>query len=418
MMKKLTLKTVTKAKWLKGTLMLIAMALLLNGCQEMENETENDLLFLKSAETVEVAGDVFLSPKQFIRGNGQPVMESLTLDENAVENFAPDFMLYLKNGDEEGNRVSSAIVKLDGKRLFGPSDFSKKINQLSVQVSGISSESVLEVEVRGEPGGFVEVWIEGTLLEVGKPYKMYITSFLGEVYGVNDDDTKSLLYQHDGRMSSIREHNQKLYVQTHSNSLDEWNIHVLDLEGNLLEIPELPEEVTWSVDFTILPDGKFAVYNNDADVVYFLNADFSYQTKVDVDKNGSSWQVMKGIVVGNDLIICENGFRKLLKIDLSTYEVSEFRDFSHLDEPLLNTVSYSDGVFYLGGRYNIYSFEEREPEELFVTLPTFYSDIEIVGNYAYVASYNGSNIYKIDLTDGTYSEYLTVSLPRDIEIVK
>lgn len=417
-MKELKLKKMKKVKWFFGVFVLVVMALLFNGCHDIENEMTDDLPLLKSAETIEVAGDVFLSSAKFIRGLGKPVMETLMLDENIVDNFAPDFILYLKNGSEEGNRVSSAIVKLDGKKLFGPSDFSQQVNQLSVPVSGITSESVLEVEVRGEPGGFVEVWIEGTLLEEENLYKMYFTSLTQGLFGVNDEDTKSLLYEYEGRMSVIQAHNQKLYVHTHTLSLDEWAIHVLDLEGNLLEILEFPEEVTWSVGFTILPDGKFAVYNNDDNEVYFLNPDFTYETRI-AFAGGWSRQVMNGIVVGNDLILCENGFQKLLKINLNSYDVSEFRNFSHLNESYLASVAYSDGVYYLGGRNNIYSFKEGEPEKLVATLPSYANvDIEIDGNYAFVASNFGGKIYKIDLTDGSFSDYTSVYNPRNIEIVK
>lgn len=420
MMKELSLEKLKKVKWFNGAFILVVVALLFNGCQEIENEIENDMPFLKSAETVQVAGDVFLSPVKFIRGIEKPLVETLTLDENAVENFAPDFILYLKNGDEDGSRVSSAIVKLDGKQLFRPSDFSQQLEQLSVPVTGITSESVLEVEVRGEPGGFVEVWIEGTLLEEENPYKMYFTvRGMQTLFGVMHDDTHFSLYKETLRMSIVKEYNQKLYVHMHSLNLDKWHIRVLDLEGNLLEILEFPEEVKWSVGFTILPDGRFAVYNNDDDEVYFLNSDFSYQTKIAVAKNWSR-QVMKGIVVGNDLILCENGFQKLLKIDLTTYEVSEFRNFSHLNESFLASVAYSDGVFYLGGRNNVWSFKEGEPEKLVAALPTVANvDIEVDGNYAFVASSFGNKIYKIDLTDGSYSDYIiSVYNVEDIEIVK
>lgn len=420
MMKELKLKKMKKGKWFNGAIILMVVALLFIGCHDIENEIENDMPFLKSAETVQVAGDVFLSPVKFIRGIESPSVETITLDENAVENFAPDFMLYLKNGGEEGNRVSSAIVKLDGKQLFGPSDFSQQVSQLSVPVSGITSESVLEVEVRGEPGGFVEVWIEGTLLEEENPYKMYFTArSMQTLFGVMHDDTYFSLYNETLRMSTVKEYNQKLYVHMHSLNLDEWHIHVLDLEGNLLEILEFPEEVTWSVGFTILPDGKFAVYNNDNNEIYILNPDFTYETKIAFAGHGHR-QVMKGIVVGNDLILCENGFQKLLKVDLNTYEVTEFRDFSHLNESFLASVAYSDGVFYLGGRNNVWSFKEGEPEKLVATLPTVANvDIEIDGNYAFVASNFGNKIYKIDLTDGSYSDYITsVYNLEDIEIVK
>lgn len=417
-MKELESRKMKKAKWIYGVFILLALPLLFIGCQDIENEVADDMPFLKSAETIEVAGDVFLSPTKFIREKGEPVVETLLLDENIVDNYAPDFNLYLKNGDEEGNRVSSAIVKLDGKQLFGPADFSQEVDQLSVPLSGITAESVLEVEVRGAPNGFVEIWIEGTLLEEENTYRIYFSSISNGLFGIEDDGTISNLYQHQGRIMKVQAHNHKLYTQINSLALDEWAMHVLDYEGNLLEILEFPEEVTWAVSFTILPDGRFAVYNNDDDVVYFLNPDFTYQTEIQVRRT-SSRQVMKGIVVDNDLIICEDGYRKLLKIDLSTNEVSEFRNFSHLNESFLGSLAYSEGVYYLGGRENIYSFKEGEPENVVVTFPTFSNvDIEIDGQYAYVASNFGGKIYKVDLTDGSFEDIASGYRPEDIEIIK
>jgi hypothetical protein len=418
-MKKLI--STNKRHWNSIHIVLIFLLtfLVLNSCNDTEKEFTDDVLNLKSSVLPEIAGDLFLSNVTFVRAEGDPVKEIRTLNENDSEQYAPDFILYLQNGDEAGKRVSSAVVKLNGKLLFGPLDFSQQVDQLSVPVSGITSESVLEVEVRGEPGGFIQIWIEGTLLEEENPYKMYfITNYNRSLYGVRNDDTHAVMYQFEGSIQQIKAYDQKLFVHEINYSTDTRAIHVLDYDGNKIETLDFPAEVIRSVGFTILPDGRFAIYNNTNNVIYFLNPDFTFITQVSF--TGSySMQNMIGVVVGNDLIISQNGYKSLLKVDLTNYDISIFRDFSNLPDNWIGAITYVNGTFYLCGPQNIYSFKAGETENLIVTLPINNNvDIEIDGNYAYVGSYFGGKIYKINLTDGSYTDYIYMSQVADLELVK
>jgi hypothetical protein len=219
-------------------------------------------------------------------------------------------------------------------------------------------------------------------------------------------------------MGVVEAYNGKLYVHTQTYDLLDGAVHVLDLEGNLLEILEFPAEVAYSSGFNILPGGKFAIYNNRANRVYFLNHDFSFITQVSF--TGSlNQQNMRGVVVGNDLIISEDGYRNLLKVDLATYEISTFRNFSHLQENWIGAITYANGTFYLCAPVNIYSFKEGEAENLLVTLPVNNNvAIETGDDYAYAGSFFGGKIFKINLADGSYSDFVFVQQVVDIEWVR
>ena len=79
------------------------------------------------------------------------------------EHFMDPFVLKLRNGSEDGtNRISSATVVLDGAQLFGPSDFSQQVAELSALVT-VTETSELSVRLTSKPRSHVTIWIEGKL---------------------------------------------------------------------------------------------------------------------------------------------------------------------------------------------------------------------------------------------------------------
>lgn len=141
-------------------------------------------------------GEILFGPERFVRSRGRPVTETRQVADEDFEHFTGPFVLYARNGDENGRkRVSSGIVKVDGVTLLGPSDFRGRGDNdddgdddddgfaaaksagndgddddggrnrptvLSAEVS-LTEASVLTVKLRGRPGSFVEIWIEGML---------------------------------------------------------------------------------------------------------------------------------------------------------------------------------------------------------------------------------------------------------------
>jgi|GEM_PF-2228034 len=98
-------------------------------------------------------------PKTFIRKKGKPIEERLIF-ESAPELLGP-FTLNLMNGDANGShRVDSAVIKLNGALIFGPSSFNEQVKFLSRDVS-LQSTNTLSVELRGKPGDFLTIEITG-----------------------------------------------------------------------------------------------------------------------------------------------------------------------------------------------------------------------------------------------------------------
>jgi hypothetical protein len=93
----------------------------------------------------------------FYRHTGAPVVE---MSEFEVANPGGGFVLTIINGDRSGdNRVSSAVIKLNGVEVARPNDFSQQVGKIVRQVT-VLAQNTLEVELRGAPGGQVLVTVE------------------------------------------------------------------------------------------------------------------------------------------------------------------------------------------------------------------------------------------------------------------
>jgi hypothetical protein len=137
--------------------------LFISSCQKDEQLLmENEIL--KSGEITNGDPVLYWGHQKFSRETGKPNIEKLKIGSKDLINFEAGFVIRLKNGEGKTNLVSSAIVKIDGKQIFGPSDFSKKVQYLSKEISGLTENSVLEVELQSSPGSFINIWIEGKLL--------------------------------------------------------------------------------------------------------------------------------------------------------------------------------------------------------------------------------------------------------------
>ncbi len=74
----------------------------------------------------------------------------------------PDFVLEIQSGNESGgHRVSSAVVRLNGKNVAVPRDFNKKTAEV-VRPVELFRKNRLEAEVRGAPGSFLTLSIRGS----------------------------------------------------------------------------------------------------------------------------------------------------------------------------------------------------------------------------------------------------------------
>jgi hypothetical protein len=90
--------------------------------------------------------------------SGQPVEEDVTF---VGQGFA-DFVLKVKNGEDDGsNRISSAVVSLNGVKILGPADFNQNVPLIERTIVPLELDNTLSVNLRSNPGGFLLVQVLG-----------------------------------------------------------------------------------------------------------------------------------------------------------------------------------------------------------------------------------------------------------------
>jgi|GEM_PF-3319877 len=153
-----------KKSAIKLTVLLLALLpiMFLNSCQEeQEMEVQEEIVSLKAGE-LEGEMVTYWGDETFTREDGKPKVVTMKIGSEDLQHFEDCFILKIKNGNEDGtNRVSSAIIKVDGKEIFGTNDFNLEVGLLEKEICGLMEESKIEVELRSEVGSFIDVWIEG-----------------------------------------------------------------------------------------------------------------------------------------------------------------------------------------------------------------------------------------------------------------
>ncbi len=97
--------------------------------------------------------------KTFVRDYGKPFTETVTFN---IKNPNTAFTMQIYNGGTTGGyeRVSSAVVILNGHEVFGPDAFNQNVSYLEKPVS-LKAINELSVEVRGKPNGTIVINIIG-----------------------------------------------------------------------------------------------------------------------------------------------------------------------------------------------------------------------------------------------------------------
>jgi len=236
------------------------------------------------------------------------------------------------------------------------------------------------------------------------------------VWGLDQEGTKKLItdrivdpYILDFGVEVL---NGLLYVQNN------YVISVYNLSGNLIEDIEISEDVSYPLDFCILPDSSFAFLDNENDKVSFTSASGEFITEVHM-KNPSpeELQNVDAVVVDSNLVVSNTGDGTVMKINLYTFEslIHSIHTKGSLD--------YNNGNFYCGDVSTIYKFLQDSPDSnLLCTLPE--GNITGIatdnkGRYAYITMNFGNKIYVVDLENGDFEIFITgLSYPNDIEWIK
>ncbi len=90
------------------------------------------------------------------------------------------------------------------------------------------------------------------------------------------------------------------------------------------------------------------------------------------------------------------------------------------EAPSIGGITYSDGRFYLGSRYGIYSFSEGDQELTTVTIlpENNITGLVVIGRVAFATVNAGNGIYQVDLGTGEYSKFITdLTSPYDLELL-
>jgi hypothetical protein len=116
-----------------------------------------------------LAERLLFGPKTYVRTTSAPDVHR---DQFAFASRHREARLTVTNGDEAGRgRVSSARILLNGREVFGPSDFRQQVDALDMFLP-LEDQNTLEVELSGKPGGRVTVQVSQPFFEEHPGWRM------------------------------------------------------------------------------------------------------------------------------------------------------------------------------------------------------------------------------------------------------
>lgn len=139
--------------------------LLLSSCQK--NEFEQGLpvveemkpasnMILQNSSSV-----IYFGPETFTIVSKDPVIETRSLSNPDFEKIE-NFILKVQNGNGGNTRVNKIEISIDGVLIISHLNFKGGTLLIQKPITGLTSQSVLEVRLDGPRGRFVAISIEGT----------------------------------------------------------------------------------------------------------------------------------------------------------------------------------------------------------------------------------------------------------------
>jgi thiol-disulfide isomerase/thioredoxin len=202
-------------------------------------------------------------------------------------------------------------------------------------------------------------------------------------------------------------------------------VTVYNIAGVQVRTIPVPAELPKFTGYVVIPDGRVAFLDNIDDTIGFADRTGKYLRTVRMRRQPDDHlQNTAGTIVDNRLIVSEDGDKRLLAVDLDTYEVTVFRDLKHLPGPWLGAITAAEGKVYLCTPNQVFSFSPDDATEHHVaTLPEGVGNITGIVYQAgrlFVVANSTGDLHEIDVASGTtrriaggldYPEGL-VSLPR------
>jgi hypothetical protein len=175
------------------------------------------------------------------------------------------------------------------------------------------------------------------------------------------------------------------------------------------------------MNFTVLPGGDFAVLDNRADSVYFMDDMGAIFEAVGLpDSSSIRLQNVSGLVYDGKLLVSETGTRKIVEIDLETYEVSIFRDFGDPPRPWLGSMAHQKRYFYITSPFELMRFTETGDLE---TVKDFQPEGNVLGiallkHKGYVVLNFAGKFYEVNLSSGKAKCLLEgLDRPEDVAFI-
>lgn len=117
------------------------------------------LLFALVCQASSVLAGQVVAERQLFTTAGEPVTYELVFSSSG---FA-DFVLRVRNGEEDGTqRISSALITLNGVKILLPADFNQQVETLERAISPLPGENTLAITLRSHQGSSMLVQVVGT----------------------------------------------------------------------------------------------------------------------------------------------------------------------------------------------------------------------------------------------------------------
>jgi hypothetical protein len=197
------------------------------------------------------------------------------------------------------------------------------------------------------------------------------------------------------------------------------NVFELDHAGEIIASTRRPPEIPFTYDLVVLPDGGFAHLDSTNDQVGFMGPGGEFIRNVDYpEASPNSLQSADGMVVDGQLIASETGTNKLVRVDLTSYEATIFRDLSHL-EGSLSGVEHQDGTYYVCQKSKVHRFTAEGALTQLCELDDHnITAIALAEDQAYVVTNRGGRIHQIDTTTGESQIFMEgLDYPEEIEYI-
>ncbi len=120
-------------------------------------------LLLLAADSYAITNNLF-GPKVYLRTTGAPNIYT-DIYTDAFDATAGKASLIIENGDAAGgNRVTSAVIYLNGKQIFGLSAFKQTVYKMERDVDLNNGTNILQVELRSKPGSYLTIQVSGEVI--------------------------------------------------------------------------------------------------------------------------------------------------------------------------------------------------------------------------------------------------------------